>query len=168
MRQKICPSLDFGSSRLVQALRPLSGPSPAGEGGPSTSLRHLAAFALSRRTIRYSSVEKHAVFGPKMVADDIRPEESGPQGGRTQKESGACVPPWRRLRPSLRHGDFQSRPGKVSSTTTLECSNIGRNTAERLLRSRHWPSPADGWLKALDFTGQGAGPRSNGTIFVAD
>ena len=29
-------------SRLVQALRPLSGPSPAGEGGPGTHLRHFS------------------------------------------------------------------------------------------------------------------------------
>ena len=33
----------------------------------------LATFALSRRTLRYNGVEKHAVFGPKMVADDIVP-----------------------------------------------------------------------------------------------
>ena len=68
------------------------GPLPRGKAVQAHTCDILAAFALSRRTIRYSSVEKHAVFGPKMVADDIRPEESGPQGGRTQKESGACVP----------------------------------------------------------------------------
>ena len=35
----------------------------------------------------------------------------------------------------------------------------------RRLRSHRWPSPADGWLKALDFTGQGVGRRSDGAIF---
>ena len=34
-------------------------------------------------------------------------------------------------------------------------------------RSYRWPSPADGWLKALDFTGQGAGRPSNGAIFLS-
>ena len=68
------------------------GPLPRGKAVQAHTCDIQAAFALSRRTIRYSSVEKHAVFGPKMVVDDIRPEESGPQGGWTQKESGACVP----------------------------------------------------------------------------
>ncbi len=85
--------------------------------------------------------------------------EAGQKGERGSRA------PWRRLRPSLRHDGFQSRRGKVSSTTTSEYSNIGRITAERRLRSRYWPSLADGWLKALDFTGQGVGPRSNGAIY---
>jgi len=45
-------------------------------------------------------------------------------------------------------------------------STIGRkHRRHRRLRSHRWPSPADGWLKTLDFTGQGAGRHSFGVIF---
>ena len=91
------------------------------------ALRHLAASAPSRRTIRYSSVEKRAVFGPKMVAGDNLSRGVQPHGKAGLKGERGLRAPWRRLRPSQCHGGFQSRRGKASSTTTSGvCSAIGR------------------------------------------
>ena len=83
--------LDFGSRLLVKTLRPLSGPSPAGKAVQAKACDILAAFALSRRTIRYGGVEKHAVFGPKWWPT-ISPRGVWPSGRPDSKESGACVP----------------------------------------------------------------------------
>ena len=52
------------------------------------------------------------------------------------------------------------RPRRHQSHSTIG----SKHRRHRRLRSHRWPSPADGWLKALDFTGQGAGRRSNGVI----
>jgi hypothetical protein len=81
------------------------GPLPRGKAVQVKACDISAAFALSRRTIRYSSVEKHAVFGPKMVADDIVPRSLALREAGLKRRAGlAC--PWRRLRPSSCHGDF--------------------------------------------------------------
>ena len=95
------------------------GPLPRGKAVQVKACDISAAFALSRRTIRYNIVEKHAVFGPKMVADDIVPRSLALREAGLKRRAGlAC--PWGRLRPSSCNGDFQSRRGKVSSTTTPE------------------------------------------------
>ena len=95
------------------------GPLPRGKAVQAHPCDIFAAFALSRRTIRFNGVEKHAVFGPKMVADDIVSRSLALREAGFKRRAGlAC--PWRRLRPSSCHGDFQSRRGKVSSTTTPE------------------------------------------------
>ncbi len=89
-----------------------------------------------------------------MVADDIRPEESGPQGGRTKRRAGLARP-WRRLRPSSCHGDFQSLPRQsvVHDDTRVIRPSVGNTggTDDSVATdgphrptacSRPWTSPA--------------------------
>ncbi len=139
---------------LAAAIGASRGPLPRGKVVQAHTCDILAAFALSRRTIRYNGVEKHAAFGPKMVADDIRPEESGPQGGRTQRRAGLARP-WRRLRPSSCHGDFQSLPQQsvvqddtrvirpsVGNTGGTDDSVVTIGPNRPTVGSRPWTSPA--------------------------
>ena len=90
-----------------------------------------------------------------------------PSGRPDSKESGACAPlekvaslfvP-RRL---PKFAAAKCRPRRHQSHSVIGCKH---RRHDRRLRSHRWPSPADGWLKALDFTGQGAGRRSDGAMF---
>ena len=89
-----------------------------------------------------------------MVADDIRPEESGPKGGRTQKESGACVPlekvaslfvPWRLPKPprqSVVHDDTRVIRPSVGNTGGTDDSVATDGPYRPTVGSRPWTSPA--------------------------
>ena len=87
-----------------------------------------------------------------------RPDSKGERGLRAPGEGcvllRATAPP--------KAAAAKSRPRRHQSHSVIGCKH---RRHDRRLRSRRWPSPADGWLKALDFTGQGAGRRSNGVIF---
>ena len=142
---------------MVKTLRPLSGPLPRGKAVQVKACDILAAFALSRRRIRYSGVAKDAAFGPKwwptiFVPRSLALREAGLKGERGLRA------PRRGLRPSSRHGGFQNCRDRASSTTTSGvCSAIGRNAGGRQLQSHPRPSPADGRLNASDFIGRGEG-----------
>jgi hypothetical protein len=142
------------------------GPLPRGKAVQATSLRHLAAFALSRRAIRYSGVEKHAAFGPKWwptissrgVWPSGRPDSKGERGLRAPGEGCVLL----RATATSKAAAAKCRPRRHQSHSVIGCKH---RRHDRRLRSHRWLSPADGWLKALDFTGQGAGRHSNGVIF---
>ena len=68
------------------------GPLPRGKAVQAQTCDILAAFALSRRTIRYNGVEKHAVFGPKMVADDIVPRSLALREAGLKRRAGLVCP----------------------------------------------------------------------------
>ena len=130
---------DFGSSRLVKTLRPLSGPLPRGKAVQVKACENLAAFALSRRRIRYSGVAKDAAFGPKwwptiFVPRSLALWEAGLKGERGLRA------PRRRLRPSSRHGGFQNCRGNASSTTAQEWSTIGRKRRRHRRHCSHRPN----------------------------
>ena len=69
------------------------GPLPRGKAVQAKTCDILAAFVLSRRTVRYSGVEKHAAFGPKMVADDIVPGSLALREARLKRRAGLACPP---------------------------------------------------------------------------
>jgi len=130
---------DFGSSRLVKTLRPLSGPLPRGKAVQVKACDILAAFALTRRRIRYSGVAKDAAFGPKwwptiFVPRSLALWEAGLKGERGLRAPG------RRLRPSSRHGGFQNCRGNASSTTAQELSTIGRKRRRHRRHCSHRPN----------------------------
>ena len=86
-----------------------------------------------------------------------RPDSKGERDLRAPGEG--CVP----LRATA---TSKAAAAKFRPRRHLSHSSIGsKHRRHRRLRGHRWPSPADGWLKALDFTGQGAGRRSNGAIF---
>ena len=68
------------------------GPLPRGKAVQAKACDISAAFALSRRTIRYNSVENHAVFGPKMVADDIVPRSLALREAGLKRRAGLACP----------------------------------------------------------------------------
>ena len=84
-------------------------------------------------------------------------ELKGERGLRAPGEG--CVP--LRAMATSKAAAAKCRPRRHQSHSTIG----SKHRRHRRLRSHRWPSPADGWLKALDFTGQGAGRHSNGVIF---
>ncbi len=85
-----------------------------------------------------------------------RPDSKGERGLRAPGEG--CVP-------LLAAASSKAAAANCRPRRHLSHSVIGsKYRRHRRLRSHRWPSPADGWLKALDFTGQGAGRRSYGAI----
>ena len=142
---------------MVKTLRPLSGPLPRGKAVQVKACDILAAFALTRRRIRYSGVAKDAAFGPKwwptiFVPRSLALWEAGLKGERGLRAPG------RRLRPSSRHGGFQNCRGNASSTTAQELSTIGRKRRRHRRHCSHRPN-RNGRLKASDLIGRGAGRR---------
>ena len=86
-----------------------------------------------------------------------RPDSKGERGLRALGESCVLL----RATATSKAAAAKCRPRRHQSQSVIGCKH---RRHDRRLRSHRWPSPADGWLKALDFTGQGAGRRSNGVI----
>ena len=97
-------------------------------------------------------------FVPKSLALRVA-GLSGERGLRAPEEG--CVP--LRAMATSNAAAAKCRPRRHQSHLTIG----SKHRRHQRLCNHRWPSPADGWLKALDFTGQGAGRRSNGAIYMS-
>ena len=86
-----------------------------------------------------------------------RPDSKGERGLRAPGEGCVLL----RATATSKAAAAKCRPRRHQSHSAIG----SKHRRQRRLHSHRWPLPADGWLKALDFTGQGAGRRSNGVIF---
>ena len=101
------------------------GPLPRRRRSRAPARDTFAASASSRRTFRYNSVEKRAVFGPETVGRRMFIT-------RSIKGERGCVPLWRRLRPFPATSAFIADFGKASSTTTSGVIDHRRGNADAI------------------------------------
>ena len=138
------------------------GPLPRRRRSRAPARDTFAASASSRRTFRYNSVEKRAVFGPEMVGRRMFIT-------RSIKGERGCVPLWRRLRPFPATSAFIADFGKsvVHDDVGGYRPSAGKRRCHRRLLWPPRPLPADVWLKTSDFTVRGAGRRYAGASCVS-
>ena len=138
------------------------GPLPRRRRSRAQARDTFAASASSRRTFRYNSVEKRAVFGPEMVGRrNVHNEEYKRRAGlRAPLEKVASFSSHfgvhRRFWQSVVHDDVGGyRP------------SAGKRRCHRRLLWPPRPLPADVWLKASDFTVREVGRRYDGASYVS-